>query len=129
MRWLIDRVNPSAEDGDLDQETPLFPASRNGKLEATRLLLDAGADANHRDLIGLMPLGVLEEGSANKWKGNHLYQCIPFWTTMFSRLGSSSGSALALIAVKEAVRVNRVYEGIIIWWGGRARRGGRAGEG
>jgi ankyrin repeat protein len=43
MRWLIRRkVDPRAE--DKDQETPLFPASRNGKLEATRLLLDAGAN-------------------------------------------------------------------------------------
>ena len=56
MQWLIDEcdVNPNVEDDD--HETPLFPASRNGNLKATRLLLDAGAEVDHRNWQEMTPL-------------------------------------------------------------------------
>ncbi|KAN0109839.1 Ankyrin repeat-containing domain protein [Russula decolorans] len=65
MSWLIHRkldpILPNVEDED--QETPLFPASRNGKLEATRLLLDGKAEVNHQDWQKMTPLhGASENG-------------------------------------------------------------------
>ena len=65
MSWLIhrelDSIDPNVEDED--QETPLFPASRNGKLDATQLLLDERAEVNHRDWQKMTPLhGVSENG-------------------------------------------------------------------
>ena len=56
MQWLIDDcdIKPNAEDED--QETPLFPASRNGNMKATQLLLDAGAKVNHRNWQKMTPL-------------------------------------------------------------------------
>ncbi len=57
----VDPIDPNVEDED--QETPLFPASRNGKVEAAELLLKAGADANHRDWQKMTPLhGASENG-------------------------------------------------------------------
>ena len=63
MHWLIvDRgVQPDIEDENM--ETPLFPVTRNGRLEATRLLLEHGADVDHRDWQKRTPLhGASENG-------------------------------------------------------------------
>ena len=63
MSWLIkfDLIHPNIEDED--QETPLFPASRNGKYDATQLLLDQEAEVNHRDWQEMTPLhGASENG-------------------------------------------------------------------
>jgi ankyrin repeat protein len=55
----LNPIDPNVEDEY--QETPLFPASRNGKLEATRLLLDADANPNHRDWQEMTPLHMASE--------------------------------------------------------------------
>ena len=65
ISWLIhhklDPIHSNVEDED--QETPLFPASRNGKLDATHLLLVEGAKVNHRDWQKMTPLhGASENG-------------------------------------------------------------------
>ena len=62
MRWLIDRgAKTDAEDKNM--ETPLFPASRNGRLGATQLLLDHQAKVNHRNWKKRTPLhGALGNG-------------------------------------------------------------------
>jgi ankyrin repeat protein len=56
MQWLIDDCGLKSNAEDEDQETPLFPASRNGKEKATRLLLDAGAKVNHQNWQKMTPL-------------------------------------------------------------------------
>ena len=66
MHWLIDEryITPNEEDDD--KETPLFPASRNGNLEATRLLLESNAEPNHLDWQEMTPLHVASENGRDK---------------------------------------------------------------
>lgn len=51
----------SAEDGDGHQA--LFYAVRHASIESKRVLLDAGADPNHRDKAGLTILGFFNKAS------------------------------------------------------------------
>ena len=62
IQWLIGHgADPNT--GDEREETPLFPASRNGNLNATQVLLDAGAEVNRRNWQKMTPLhGASENG-------------------------------------------------------------------
>ena len=58
MRWLLIDCGAKAlvDAQDENMETPLFPASRYGRLEATQLLLDQGATVDHRNWQERTPL-------------------------------------------------------------------------
>jgi len=48
-------INP--EDSDIHGQTPIYYASRDGRIDVIKLLLQWGADVNHKDNISKRRIG------------------------------------------------------------------------